>query len=960
MSLVAGTRLGPYEIQSAIGAGGMGEVYQARDTRLGRTVAIKVLPAGASADPARRARFELEARAVSALNHPHICVLHDIGREGDTDFLVMEYLDGQTLAQRLRKGPLPLPQALDLGAQVADALATAHRHGIVHRDLKPANIMLTKAGGVRQGSPQAKLLDFGLAKLKPQPAAAGVGLSALSTQDPATMPGAVMGTVPYMAPEQLEGKETDARTDLFAFGCVLYEMLTARRAFGGDTEASVISAIMTGEPTPLSTLQPLTPPALDRLVRRCLAKDPDDRWQTASDVAEELRGISQDAVATDGARAVIPRRRRGLVWALAGGALLLVALAGGTWFALRSHPGLRVFGWSLTPAKLTDKDTIVLADFDNKTGEAIWDDTLKQGLSIALEQSPFLNLLSDQRVHETLKHMGRPAGDRLTPPVTREVCARTSSTAMLTGSIVPLGSQYMIGLRAVACATGDVLAETQEQAADKEAVLKALDAAAVRVRSALGETLGSVQKYVTPLEDATTPSLEALNAYSLGVKAFYATGVAASLPFFTRAVELDPNFASAYRYLSVAYGGGNQAGRAAECARKAYALREKASEPERLAIEGHYYLLVTGDLEKAAQASDLWRRTYPREYAAPRLLGFVSVELAHWDKALEEFRAALRLQPDNAVNYLNVGGAYTAFNRLDDAEAVYRQAEAGKLEDESLTVSRYQLAFLKGDAARMTQQASAAMGRAGYEDLLLAEQANTEGWYGRLTHAHELTRRAMESARRNDANESAATYQAAAALREGEAGHREQARAEAAAAVKLAPTRDVRAIAALALARAGDTAAAEKLAADFDKTFPMDTLVQRYWLPTIRAAVALEHRDPNQAIDLLKVASPIELAQVSVFTIYLCPVHVRGDAYLLLHDGKAAAAEYQKFIDHRGLVVNFPWGALARLGRARAYAMQGDTAKARDAYEEFLTIWKDADPDLPVLKAAKAEYARLQ
>jgi len=954
MPLSSGARLGPYEILAAIGAGGMGEVYKARDTRLDRLVAIKVLPAGFAADPERRRRFELEARAASAINHPHICVLHDIGSQDGTDFLVLEYLDGQTLAHRLRKGALPHAQVLELGAQIADALASAHRHGIVHRDLKPANIMLTKSG--------AKLLDFGLAKLRPQPSAADGGASALSTKSVATRPGVVMGTVPYMAPEQLEGKETDARTDLFAFGCVLYEMLTARRAFAGDTEASVISAIMTGEPPPLSALQPLTPPALDRLVRRCLKKDPDDRWQTAADVAEELRGISQDAVAPSGARAATPgRRRRERVWALVGGAVLVVALAGGGWFGLRSSLGLRVFGRSPTPAKLTDRDTIVLSDFENKTGDPVFDDTLKQGLSVQLEQSPFLSLLSDRKVNDTLRLMGRPAGDRLTPEVTREVCERTGTTAMLIGSIAALGRQYVIGLKAVSCGTGDVLADAQEPAAGKEAVLKALNEAAVRLRGKLGELLSSVQRYATPLEDATTPSLEALKAYSLGMKMLWTKGDAAALPFYQRAVDLDPTFAVAHMVLGQCYANLSEMGRATEHKRKAYDLREKVSERERLIIEGNYYMTVTGDLEKAARTDELRRQTYPNDPSVYRWLGMVCAELGDWDKALEEFREALRLEPDSAVNYLNVGWVYTALNRLDDGEAEYRQAEQRKLEHESLFQSRYQLAFLKGDAAQMAQWASAASGKAGYEDLLLAEQANTAGWNGQLTHAHELTGRAMEAAQRNDAREGAAGYQALAALREGEAGHRAQARAEAQAALKLGPNHDVRLLAALALARAGETAAAGQLAADLDETFPLDTLVQRYWLPTIRAAVALERRDPKRAIDLLRVANTVELGEILPnFTIFLCPVYVRGDAYLMLRDGQAAAAEFQKFIDHRGLVLNFPWGALARLGLARAYAMQGDSAKARDAYQEFLTLWKDADPDLPVLKAAKAEYARLQ
>ena len=645
---------------------------------------------------------------------------------------------------------------------------------------------------------------------------------------------------------------------------------------------------------------------------------------------------------------VIAGRKRWKV--LVPAAVILVAAASGT-FYFRSRQAT---------TRLTEKDTIVLSDFDNKTGDPVFDDTLKQGLSVQLEQSPFLELVSERKVNATLKLMGRSPGDRLTPELTHEVCQRTGSKAMLTGSIAGLGSQYVIGLKAVNCNTGDVLAEAQEQAAGKEAVLKALDKVAISLRSKLGESLSSVEKYATPVEEATTPSLEALKAYSLGAKTVSAKESTAALPFLKRAVELDPNFAMAYARMSSLYSILNEVGRGAENARKAYDLREKVSERERFFIEGNYYTFATGELEKAAQTFEMWQQTYPREDIAYIMLGYVSAALGNWEKALEEFREALRLEPNYVANYLNLGGTYTVLNRLTEAEAVYKQAEERKLENEFLLQNRYFLAFLKGDTAQMAKLVSAAMDKAGAEDLLLAAQADTEGWYGKLKNAHELTRRAMDSAQHNDAKESAAAYQAAAGLREVESGNRQQARAEANAALKLAPNRDVRVMAALTLARAGDTAGAEKLAAELDKAFPLDTLVQRYWLPTIRAGVALERKDPNRAIELLKVESTIELSDLTGnLAIFMSPAYVRGEAYLTLHDGNRAAAEFQKFIDYRGLVVNFPWGALARLGLARAYAMQGDTAKAKAGYKDFLTLWKDADPDIPILKEAKAEYAKL-
>jgi DNA-binding winged helix-turn-helix (wHTH) protein/tetratricopeptide (TPR) repeat protein len=628
--------------------------------------------------------------------------------------------------------------------------------------------------------------------------------------------------------------------------------------------------------------------------------------------------------------------------------LVFVAISGTLYF--RSRP---------TTTRLTDKDTIVLSDFENKTGDPVFDDTLKQGLSVQLEQSPFLDLLSESRVNGTLKLMGRSSDDRLTGNVAREVCQRTGSKAMLTGSIAGLGDQYVIGLKAVNCNTGDVLAEAQQQAASKEAVLKALDAAAVNLRSKLGESLSTVQKYATPLEEATTPSLEALKAYSLGVKMYETSELAAALPFYERAVELDPNFAMAYARMAITYGNLSVGARSDENLRKAYGLREKVSERERFFIEG-LYLMNTGELEKEAQTDELWHQTYPRDDTPYRWLGLIYRDLGNLEKALEENREALRLAPSNGINSINLGENYMVLNRLDEAEAVFKQAEERKLENEALPFWRYHVAFLKGDTAQMARLFSAAMGKAGTEDLFLATLADTEGWYGQLKNARELTRRAMDSAQHNDANQRVALYLVAAALRDVKSGNREQARTEANAA--LASNGGVRAMAALALASAGDTARAEKLAAELEKTSPLDAGVQRYWLPTIRAGIALERKDPNRAIELLKVAIPIELGFPTNGTISLslCPVYLRGEAYLMLHDGNRAAAEFQKFIDHRGLVANFPWAALARLGLARAYAAQGNTTKARTAYQDFLSLWKDADPDVPILNQAKAEYAKLQ
>jgi DNA-binding winged helix-turn-helix (wHTH) protein/tetratricopeptide (TPR) repeat protein len=613
---------------------------------------------------------------------------------------------------------------------------------------------------------------------------------------------------------------------------------------------------------------------------------------------------------------------------------------------------------------LMERDTVVVGDFTNTTGDPVFDGTLRQALSIQLEQSPFLNLVGDQKLSSTLRLMGRPVDSRLTPEVTRDLCVRVGSKAMFNGAIAQLGTEYVIAVKAVNCDSGDVLAEAQEQTKNKEDVLKALDRAASRVRRKVGESLRSVESFATPIEEATTPSLDALKAYSMGWMMTLSKGDSASLPYYKKAVQIDANFAMAYRYMASAYMNLGQVELAAQNARKAYDLREKVSERERGLIEGHYYLAVTGELEKAAQAYEVLTQNYPRDEVPRNALVYIFSILGDYKKAAGEGEELLSLDSNSGASYGNLGMDYLDLNRLEEAEAMYKKAEERKLEAEQMLENRYEIAFLKGDSNKMAQLIAAGVGNPGMESVMLFAQSRTESWQGRLHRARALMQQAIESALRNEAKETAAGYHAFSALRDVELGLPQPARAEVHAALELAPNRDVRSMAALALARAGDTSGADKLAADLAQEYPVDTLVQRYWLPTIKAAMALNRNDPNLAVELLQATLPVELATPTGMDVFLCPPYVRGQAYLALRQGGAAASEFQKLVDNRGVVSNFPWGVLARLGLARAYALDAPVdskarEKARAAYQEFLTLWKDADADIPVLQQAKAEYLRL-
>jgi serine/threonine protein kinase/tetratricopeptide (TPR) repeat protein len=942
-----GQTVSHYRILHKIGGGGMGVVYEAEDLKLGRHVALKFLPDELAHDAHARSRFQREAKAASSLNHPNICTIYEVDEADRRTFIAMELLEGQTLRHRIAGKPLEIQVVLDLGIQIADALDAAHSKGIVHRDIKPANIFVTNRG-------QAKILDFGLAKVTLKLESIALSAPTIESEEHLTSPGSALGTVAYMSPEQVRGKELDARTDLFSFGSVLYEMATRRLPFRGENTGVIFDSILNRTPIPPVRLNPDVTPELERIIAKCLEKDRDLRFQNAADVRTDLQRLKRD---TDSARTTVSAKAGGasgigLRWKLiVPAAVVFLALSIGSYFYFHRAP------------KLTDKDTIVLADFANTTGDTVFDGALRQGLSVQLEQSPFLSIISDQQIQQALRMMGQKPDAKLMPEIARELCQRTGSSAVLDGSIAQIGAQYLLTLKAVNCASGESLASTEAQASDKNHVLDALGKTASEIRNKLGESLSTIQKFDTPLEQATTPSLEALQTFSSGSRVAFTTGSAAAIPFFKHAIELDPTFALAYAYLGRLSGDVGESSAAAEYTRKAYELREGTSEPEKNFITVSFHMVVTGDMEKAEQACELWIQAYPRAPAPHMFLsGFIYPSLGQYKKGIEEGEESVRLNPNNPIPYSILMLNNLSLNRLKDAKIAYAQALERKLTRPTFHASLYGIAFLQNDATEMGQQVAWSAGKPGVEDVMLELEASTAAYSGRLKESRDFSNRAVASAQRAQEEETAVSYVAAGAVVEALFGNVSEARQRAARALGISTNREAQYGAALALGFAGDAARAEAIAEDLAKEFPEATLVQFNYLPTIHAQIAISHKNSPQAIEVLQAAVPYELAaqRLMAFAPALYPVYMRGEAYMAAHQGREAATEFQKILDHRGIVLNEPIGALAHLGLARAYTLQGDTAKAKAEYEDFLALWKGADPDIPVLKEANAEYARLK